>query len=421
MPPTLTHTADTTTTATDAALPATPYLRSPEPQVDPITHSPLHAGVDVGRYYVLHMVAACFPAATGVILYGWRSLGVIAAVTGSALLAGLLWQRIGTRGGGLRLVHVGWFGLLLSLMLPAHLAARYDAAGYSMPWPILVAAGFTLAPLMWLLGGLGAGRVHPVLVCYLLLAGLYGNALTANRVLQRGHLITGDLFAAPRPDQLPPSSEPWIHAAPPGGGEALWRDNTAERLSNFTTGVEANDPRMWLGLDVLLRDRMPPLEDLIVGGEPGPIGAGCALGVIVGGLFLLYRGLIDYRIPVAVLLTAYGTMLLLPIPVSLVNDVPQYSWLPLRTPQITWQTALTFVHYELLSGPAVFIALFLATSPSIRPITKPARLLYAIVAGVLTAIFQFRVSVTYGPYAALLIASLLTPWFDKLMKPRPLV
>ncbi len=412
MLPRLSHTSTIETTV---------YEPSPEPRVDPMTHSPLHAGVDVGRYYVLHMVAACFPAAMGLILYGWRSLAVIFAVVGSALMAGLLWQRIGSRGGGMRLIHIGWFSLLLALMLPAHLAARYDVQGYSMPWPILVAAGLTIAPLMWLLGGLGAGRVHPVLVCYLLLVGLYGDALTANRVLQRGHLVTGDLFAAPQPDQLPPSSEPWIQAAPPGGGEALFRDSTAERLTNFTTGVEANDPGMWLGLGVLLRDRMPPLEDFIVGGEPGPIGAGVALGVIVGGLFLLYRGLIDYRIPLVIIVTAYGTMLLLPIPVALVNDLPDYRWFPIATSDLSWQTTLTFVHYQLLAGPTLFMSLFLATSPSIRPISKPARLVYAIVAGVLTALFQFRVSVTFGPYAALLLASLMTPWFDKLLKPKPLV
>ena len=47
----------------------------------------------------------------------------------------------------------------------------------------------------------------------------------------------------------------------------------------------------------LLRDRMPPLEDLIVGGQPAPVGLGSGVAVIIGGLFLLYRGLIDFRIP----------------------------------------------------------------------------------------------------------------------------
>jgi Na+-translocating ferredoxin:NAD+ oxidoreductase RnfD subunit len=405
---------------TPATGPVAEYLPSPAPVIDPVTRSALHAGVDIVRYYGLHITAAIFPATCGLILYGWRALAAIATVVGSALLATLLWQCIGSRGGQLRMIHVGWFALLLALMLPPHWASRFDAAGHGSPWPILIAAGVTLVILVWVLGGIGAGRIHPVLVCYLLLFVVYGDAFVTHRVLQRGHLVTGDLFDAPRPDMVPPSSEPWITAAPPGGGDALYRDSSAELLGTFTTGTETIDPRTWMSLDVLLRDRMPPLEDLIVGGEPGPIGTGCALGVIVGGLFLLYRGLIDFRIPLLVFVFAYLAMLLLPIPVIVV-DQPRYKWLALREPGITWQTMLTFVHYELLAGPALFMSLFLATAPSIRPISKSARAVYAALIGVMTAALQLYASVTWGPYLALLVASLLTPSFDKILRPRPLV
>jgi Na+-translocating ferredoxin:NAD+ oxidoreductase RnfD subunit len=214
------------------------------------------------------------------------------------MIAGLVWQRIGRRGAQVRLLHVGWFALVLGIMLPAHLATRFDASLQYAPWMIPVAAGWTLVMLMWTLGGVGAGRVSPILVGYLLLCVMYGNAFVANRVLQRDHLVTGNLMASV-PDTLRGTGEPWIWAerATGGPGDALFRESSAKLLSNFTTGTEAADPRLWLSLDVLLRDRLPPLEDFILGGEPGPIGAGCALGVIVGGLFLLYRGLIDYRIP----------------------------------------------------------------------------------------------------------------------------
>lgn len=392
----------------------------PELRIDPITRSPLHAGVDVGRYYAMHFVGASFAAGTGVILYGWRAAAAMGIVIASALLSALLWQRIGARGGQIRLVHVGWLAVLLGMMLPAHFATRVDAAGYGQPWPILVASGMTLSALMWVLGGIGAGRIHPVIVCYLLLCVFYGQAFVPHRVLQRDHLVTGDLFSAPRPDLVPPSSEPWITAGTLGSGDAIWRPNAAETLGQFTTGTGANDPRAWMSLDVLLRDRMPSLEDFLVGGEPGPIGAGCGLGVIVAGLFLLYRGLIDYRIPLIIFVFAYLAMLILPIPV-IITDEPQYRWLALRVPEVSWQTALTFVHYELLAGPMLFMAFFIATSPSVRPVSKSARAVYAALTGILTAAFQLYASVSYGPYVALLIASLLTPTFDKLLRPRPLV
>jgi len=368
----------------------------------------------------MHFVAAAFPAAAGVALYGWRAVVAIVLVVSAALLSSLLWQSIGARGGQIRLVHVGWFSFLVALMLPAHWAAQVDAAGYGAPWPILIAAGITLSVLMWILGGLGAGRIHPVLVCFLLLCVLYGQAFVANRVLQRDNLVTGDLFVAPLPDAVPISSERWITAIPPSSGDAIWRPNAAEILGQFTTGAGATDPRTWTTLDVLLRDRMPPLDDFILGGEPGPIGAGCALGVIVGGLFMLYRGLIDYRIPLLIFVFAYLAMAILPIPV-IITDEPHYRWLAMRVPEVSWQTALTFVHYELLAGPMVFMSFFIATSPSVRPVSKSARAVYAALIGILTALFQLYASVSYGPYLALLIASLLTPTFDKLLRPRPLV
>ena len=52
---------------------------------------------------------------------------------------------------------------------------------------------------------------------------------------------------------------------------------------------------------------------------------------------------------------------------------------------------------------------------------NPEFIARAALIGILTAMFQLYASVSYGPYMALLIASLLTPWFDKWLRPKPLV
>ena len=53
--------------------------------------------------------------------------------------------------------------------------------------------------------------------------------------------------------------------------------------------------------------------------------------------------------------------------------------------------------------------------------TRRAGTIYAILIGSLSAVFQLYVSVSIGPYLALLFVSLLTPTFDKWFHPRPLV
>jgi hypothetical protein len=92
-----------------------------------------------------------------------------------------------------------------------------------------------------------------------------------------------------------------------------------------------------LSIEQLIRDRMPPLEDLIVAGQPGPIGASGAVAVIMGGLFLLYRGLIDYRVPVLICIAAFVTLLLLPVPVVIAENVRHWRSLGLQRPGVGWR------------------------------------------------------------------------------------
>jgi electron transport complex protein RnfD len=163
------------------------------------------------------------------------------------------------------------------------------------------------------------------------------------------------------------------------------------------------------------------LEDLVLGGHPGPIGASSAIATLVGGLFLLYRGLIDYRIPLLGCLAAYFAMLLLPLPYSVGEGVRPWQSLLLSSPRADWATAITFVNYQVVASPLLFAALFLATSPSVRPVSFRGRVVFAMALGIASAAAQLYVSVPHGPYVALLVVSLLTPWLDRWLRARPIV
>lgn len=374
-----------------------------------------HSGIGVGRYFMIYIEGGAFPAAAGAILFGWRALLVIAVVMGTAALMKMLWGRVGPHGRQMRWQHTLWQALLLALMLPAHL---FSGAGYNGSeaalWPMLPAAAIVLVWLTWLLGGVGSSRIHPVLLTYLLLVVLFGELLVPHEVLRRGRLFRGDLNDVAKTEQVV-VKEPWVDIRQPDGRDAFWREPASQRLIFFTSGHHP----AWMSLESMLRDRIPPLEDLVIAGQPSPIGCASLIMVITGGLFLLFRGLIDFRIPLLICIAAYGAMLVLPIPVAITESGTQWRWLLPR--EVGWPMALTFANYELLAGPAVFMAFFLATAPAVRPMTRRGRVIFAVLAGILTAVLQLYASVSVGPYLALLLVSLLTPAMDRFFGPRPLV
>jgi Na+-translocating ferredoxin:NAD+ oxidoreductase RnfD subunit len=305
-------------------------------------------------------------------------------------------------------------------MLPASFARGEPSR---VPWALPAAGGAFVVIFLWLLGGVGAARVHPALVTFLLLVGLFYGMLIPHWVLQRGRAFVGDLWNAGPAGAEPAGAEPWVlrPRQPAGGPDAYWTEPAGQRLILYTSG-EARANGDVLMLPGLIRDQMPPLEDLVVGGHPGPIGASSAIAVIIGGLFLLYRGVIGWRVPLLICLSAYVALLVLPVPVTITDVGPHFLWLPLRDPRVQWVTAVTFVHYELMASPLLFMAFFIATAPTARPMTRRAQTLYAVAIGAGSAAAQLYLSVSFGPYLVLLVvAALLTPLLDRLFRPKPLV
>lgn len=386
--------------------------------------TPTHCGITVSNLYGW-LLPTLIPmlAAAGVLL-GFRALATVAVVVASAVVATLLWRLVGQRGRAMNLSHAIYLSALLALLLPAELARSAmpsDPAGTG--WLLLIAAGFAFASLYWLFGGVGA-RLHPTAAAILLLMALFAPQLTPSATLVRPNLITGDLLIS-RPAVLETATiEPALATTYPAKfPPALKQESAAVRLTSFTHGnPPPNAPEgTSLSLDGLLRDRLPPLEDLILGGHPTPIGQASLAAVLFSGLLLLYRGGADWRIPVFTLISAFLAFLCLRIPVVVTPSGPIYRFLAFRDPGVSLQTLLTFASYELAAGPLVFTAFFLATSGASSPNTRRTRTLYAIILGVSSAIAQLYISVATGPLAALLVMSLFAPLFRKFLRPRPIL
>jgi Na+-translocating ferredoxin:NAD+ oxidoreductase RnfD subunit len=266
--------------------------------------------------------------------------------------------------------------------------------------------------------------VHPVAVIYLLMVVMFQPLFTPHFVLHPKRVISGDVTQAipplpPAPGELSPvRKDAWTAFYEMPLRDAIYSEPASQRLVTFTTGRQP-PARAALSLEELIRDTMPPLEDMIVGGAPAPLGMGSAVAVIMGGLFLLRRGLLDFRVPLLICVSCAGALMLLPMPVA-VTDRVHWRTLALHA-GVGWPVAVTFVSYELMAGPLLFVAFFLASAPGVRPLTRRGRAVYAVLVGAAAAALQLYLDVSYGAYLALLIVGLLTPVLDRTFKTRPLV
>jgi Na+-translocating ferredoxin:NAD+ oxidoreductase RnfD subunit len=393
--------------------------------LDLLTSMPTQSGVagdsdrillrpEIGRRNRVWLVGAMFPAMAGLALYGWRGALTAATVMVSAAIGAAFWRQVGVRGSGLSMRQTVALGGLLALMLPADLMNDFRAKQFESVWmhrwTIAPAAGLLLAMCLWLLGGVGLKRVHPLLLAYLALVGLFSQTLRPTAVLNLGALGVGDLADG---TQVEPSDQAWnaqdSRRLP--ASAALHETTAADRLGSYTRGRPLDAD--WFSVDALLRDAMPPLENLVIGGHPGGLGTSSAIAVLAGGLLMLHRRAFGLRVPLLFVLTSFLCFLILPVPATVTTQGPL--WRPLAWPMAHTDlaTAVTFANYELMASPLLFTAFFLAPLNGICPVGKPARLGFAFVLGVLCATAQLYASVAFGPYMALAAAGLLGPTLDE--------
>jgi Na+-translocating ferredoxin:NAD+ oxidoreductase RnfD subunit len=398
---------------------ATLSYSSPSPKTPVAVKTPLHSRIGVGTYLALQLIGAAFPLAGGFLVFGWRAAGVTVTVVCVAMATAFLLQRVGWRGRQVQLIHVLWLAVLLSLMLPAHLFCWGPVDGHIL-WPILPAAGITLALLTWLLGGLGGQRVSAAVVTLLILFAFFHTLLTPRYVLRIDRLFWGDLMRADPTATANAGSSSWLSRWAGSPYDSTQVDPTGDVLLAYTSAQQHPD-RASLTMQMLIRDHMPPLENLIIAGQSSAIGNASAAAIILGGLFLLFRGLIDFRIPLFGTLSAMAALLILPVPIIITNTTTEWRWLAFREHYLGWPLALTFVNYEILASPLLLTLFYLANTPGLRPLTHRGRSIFAIALGIVSAIFILYASAAVGPYIALLAVSLATPTLDRLIHPCPLV
>jgi electron transport complex protein RnfD len=138
------------------------------------------------------------------------------------------------------------------------------------------------------------------------------------------------------------------------------------------------------------------LMKLFTGNISGSLGETSALVLILGGLYLLIRRHIDWRIPL-----------------SFIGVVAIFSFILHAIDPVSYPSFL----FEILSGGLLIGALFMATDPVTSPITKKGRWIFGAGCAILVIIIRRWAGLPEGVMYSILFMNALRPLIDKYTRP----
>ncbi len=303
-----------------------------------VAPSPLLRDTSVStRSLMGDVVLALLPTALAAVwFFGAPALALILVSVVFAVLSELAYERLTHQPSTIGDLSAVVTGLLLAFNIPAN-----------APW-WMAAIGSVLAIVLvkQMFGGLGQNFINP--------------ALAARTILM---LSWTGLMAA---------------TALPAGGQLFGLTKLEADAVASATPLVSSNYTLW---------------QLFIGEVPGMLGETCKLTLLLGGLYLIVRRVIDWRVPACFIGTAFVLF-----------------WISLGNAE----QAL----YQILSGGLILGAFFMATDYVTCPITKWGR----VIMGVGCAAWLFIIR-TWGSYPegcsfAILFMNILTPLIDKWTTPK---
>jgi len=141
---------------------------------------------------------------------------------------------------------------------------------------------------------------------------------------------------------------------------------------------------------------LTPISDLFWGNVAGSLGETSAFALLVGGIFLIAKRYIDWRIPLFYL----GTVAIFSETAFLFN--PAYGS-PL---------------FHLLAGGLMLGAFFMATDPVTTPVSRLGRIIFGVGAGVVVMVIRLWGGYPEGVMFSILLMNAITPLLDRYIKPK---
>ncbi len=237
-------------------------------------------------------------------------------------------------------------GLLLALNLPVS----------SPVWLPIVGGFFAIVVAKQVFGGLGQNFINPALAARAFLVASYPTLTTGGAFTQTAKGVIGI---------------DGISAATPLAQIAESKDILTVSSSDFVNAIFGN-----------------------IGGT---IGETCAVALILGGIYLIVRKVISWKIPVSYILT-----------VLILTSIFKYTGIaPNRLPL-----------YEIFTGGLMLGAFFMATDYASSPVTPVGQIIMGIGCGLITTLIRIFGGYPEGVSYSILLMNLCVPLIDRYTKPK---
>ncbi len=293
------------------------------------------------------------------IFFGVRAIlvsvtAVISAVLTEQIIAGAMLKRRGD----IR----DWSAVITGILIAGNMPVGAPL------WMAAIASVFAIAVAKWTFGGLGNNFINPALAGRAFLMASYPAEMT-------GSIFTQGNSLGKVPELL-------------AGVDGI----------SGATPLAALPEMITKGIDI-----QSSLPALFWGNVGGCLGETSVLAILIGAVFLLYRRVIGFTIPVTYIFTVFILFLVF-------NGIKGAS--PLSS------DALSVATFHILSGGLFFGAVFMATDMVTSPITIKGQFIFALGAGILTFTIRKFGGYPEGVSYSILLMNLLTPLIDRYVKPR---
>ena len=318
-----------------------------------ISGSPHVHGEESAKKIMYSVVIAMLPMfLVSIYFFGLNALRVVAISVASCLLIEWLIQKYMIKGpntisDGSALVT----GMLLAFNVPANIPW----------WMLVIGAAVSIGIAKMSFGGLGKNPFNPALV---------------GRVFM---LISFPVAMTTWPVPHPVFSNTVLDAVTGPTPLGILKEGLAQGLT-----VE----EITKNIDYI---------DLLIGNRGGSLAEMCAIAILIGGLFLIIRRVIDWQTPVIIIATVaiIAGICWLINPAQYVNPL-----------------------YHILSGGLLLGAFFMATDMVTTPMTMGGKIVFSIGVGALTIIIRLWGAYPEGMSFAILIMNAFVPLINKGFKPK---